>query len=350
MQPGYSGRASNMFGDYDTAIHINKEGFRDSDHPFIKSADRRIAFLGDSFTFAEQVEEPNSFVRRTETLFNGSRPPVEIMNFGIGGWDIPQYVQCYENFVRPYHPDAVVVAVYVDNDLLNSAFYQLEYGFGRPYFRLKDGRLEDVPSDPAQLDANYKKYRDRLSLRWYHHSHLYNRQKLVIWNIRQKFNLADAQKHNRDLPLDKLWKKAGYRNYRYYAQGINDPVVAEADAVTRLLLQRLQHDVEKDGARLCIALLPAPENLWPDIWPEHLKSLPGLEKIPMDFDRPFKEVNADLPELSKRGDILDLRPALREAAKAGPIFYPVDCHYNGRGQEAVAQALAEWLVPRVSGR
>lgn len=351
MRPGFVGRASNMFGDYDSAIQINKEGFRDTDHPLAKSDKRRIAFLGDSFTFAEQVEESESFARRVETLLNqkraGNLPSVEVMNFGIGGYDIPQYVQCYEAFVSKYRPDAVVVAVYVDNDLLNSAFYLLEHGFGRPYFRLKDGKLEEMPADLAQLEANYKKYQKRLRLRWYHHSHLYNRQKLVLWNIRQKFNLRSAQKNNPALSVDKLWKKSGYRNYRYYAQGLHDPIVAEADAVTRLLLQRLQADVEKDGGCLYIALLPAPENLHPEIWPERIKSLPGLEKFPMDFDRPFKEVSLALPDLAKRRDIFDTRPALRKAAKQGPIFYPVDCHYNQRGQEAVAQEIAEQLEPRV---
>lgn len=355
MQPGFVGRGANHLADWDSAIHINQEGFRDADHPVAKPANTiRIAFLGDSFTYAEQVEEADCFARRSETLLNqgrtASRPRVEVMNFGIGGWDLPQYIQCYEHFVRKYHPDIVVVAVYVDNDLLNCVIHQLEPNLGGPYFRLKDNAVEEVPADMGKLQAHYEKYTRRFALKWYHHSHLYNRQKIVLWNLRQQRNLAKAQKQNRDLPLDKLWKQSGYRNYRYYAQGINDPLVAAADAVARLLLQRLKRDVEADGAKLLVALLPAPENLAPEIWPERVKSLPGLEKITMDFERPFTEVAAALPELAKRGDILDTRPALRHGAKGGPVFFPVDCHYTLRGQTAVGDALAEWLEPRMPSK
>src|SRR5205085_1359395 len=141
---------------------INPEGFRDKEHPLVKPPHTfRIAFLGDSFTAAEQVEEPECFVRRTETLLNedlakkGIRDfQVEVVNFGIGGFEIQQYVLCYENYVRKYKPDLVVVASFVHNDLIGNVFYRQENQFGRPYYKLVDGGLEKVPADMSRLDNN----------------------------------------------------------------------------------------------------------------------------------------------------------------------------------------------------
>ena len=121
--------------------------------------------------------------------------------------------------------------------------------------------------------------------------------------------------------------------------------MTEADILTRLLLKRLRDDIVKDNGRFYVALLPAPENLWPEQWPERRKLLPGLEKATMDFDRPFKQICAFLPNMAARGELLDLRPALRQATQEGPIFFPRDSHYNRRGQEAVAQAISRWLEP-----
>lgn len=355
-KPGFRGRATNMFGEFDTALSINREGFRDTDHPLVKPPNTvRIAFLGDSFTFAEQVEEPECFVRRTETRLNEKLrarenpvPRVECMNFGIGGYEIQQYVLCYEAYVRKYRPDLVVVAFYVDNDLLGDAFYLLEDGFGRPFFRLTNGTLEEVPANPALLRQNFQKKVRRLHVHWYQSIHLYNKQKLFFWGLRQSRRLRQAQQQK--LPLQELWKEGGYKNYRYYAVGTNDPVVAEADEISRLLLKRLEADVEQDGGRLCGVMLPAHENLWPERWPERLKFLPGLKDVPMDFERPYQQLRAFLPRLEANGDLLDTRPALREADQRAPIFFRRDSHYNRNGQEAVAQALAAWLETKISAK
>jgi len=359
-KPAYRGRATNMFGEYDTEIRTNKEGFRGRDYSIAKSEKvLRIAILGDSFTFAEQVPEESTFVRRTEILFNQmlrkkntSIQQIECMNFGVGGYDTYQQALCYEAFVRKYRPDITLLAMYAHNDLLGNAFYLEDNGFGRPCFRLTNGSLQKIPADPVQLMENYRNNEDRFqAIRWYHHLHLYNLWKQALWEIRQKQKRAElAQKFATPIrnpsTIKQLWREGVYHNYRYYVDDDGkDPVVAEADAVTRLLLKRLETMVQEDGGRLCVALLPAEENLWPERWPERVKLLPGLENIPMNFERPFKRVEMFLPEITARGDLLDLRPPLRQTAATGPIFFPRDSHYNLRGQEAVAQAIAAWLEP-----
>ncbi len=365
-KPNQHARASNMFGEYDTEIRTNHEGFRDTDHPLEKQTNTvRIAFLGDSFTFAEQGEESQTFVRRSQDLtplclglyrpdwvefsHDAGSLKIECMNFGVGGYDTQQELLCYENFVRKYKPDIVVLAMYVHNDLLGNAFYLQEEGSGRPYFKLVNHELRFVPADTAKLRENESQASKRLAVRWYHQLHLYNAQKQLQWAIRQRSRRRSeaasdfASKTSPGL----LWKEDLYKNYRYYAGDGTDPVVVEANELTRLLLKQLDEEVRQNGGRFFIVLLPAEENIWPERWPERVKQLPGLKNIPMDFDRPFKRVNEFMPELAKRGDILDLRPALKKAAADGPIFWPRDSHYNVHGQEAAGQAIAAWLAGKI---
>lgn len=348
LKPGTRGRATNMFGEFDTAIQINQEGFRDSDHPLLKPPEIfRIAFLGDSFTYAEQVEEPFTFVRLSESLLNDRLAKrnelyrVECMNFGVGGYDTQQEVLCYENIVRKYKPDLVILVMYVHNDLLGNVFYTVENGFGRPYFRLERGELRKIPADRPKMEENFRNVQKRLRVRWYHHIQLYNAQKQLQWEIRQRAKHQAAL--GKAIPADKLWEQENYRNYRYYSGDGTDPVIVEANTVTRLLLQRLEKSVRADGSQFAVALLPAEENLFPERWPERVKLLPGLEKVSMDFDRPFRQVADSLPDLYRSGKALDLRSPLRLASEQGSVFWPRDNHYNGHGQKTVALAMVHWL-------
>ncbi len=354
------GRATNRMGEYDTEIRTNQEGFRDRDYSIVKPSHvLRIAFIGDSFTLAEQVEEDQTFVRRVEVELNEIlrrqgviKQEVECMNFGIGGYDTQQEVLCYEAYVRKYKPDVVVLMMYPHNDFVGNVFYLFEKTFGRPYFRLEKGLLKKVAADPLLLQENYQKSLLQHQHHWYQYLHLYNAQKNIFYLIRQgwrrkadvallKGKLQDSQN------LGKIWDVFGYRKYRYPASREDDPFIIEVDKITRLLLNRLQTMIWKDGGRFCVALLPSEENLWPERWSERAKFFPGMERFTMDFERPFRRVQSFLPEVTMRGDLLDVRPALHNASETGPVFFRHDFHYNVRGQEAVAQILLEWLGPKI---
>lgn len=350
-KPDQRTRAANMFGEYDTEIRTNHEGFRDIDHQQVKAQHvERIAILGDSFTFAEQVEGHQMFSHDVQRLVRNrdlrwllihehSRSP-ECMNFGVGGYDTQQEVLCYENIVRKYKPDIVVLAMYVHNDILGNAFYMEDEQSGRPHFRAVDGKLHFVPADVTKLKEDYAATQKRQRVRWYHHSQLYNALKQMMWEFRQ--NSRRSAESSSKPSLDQIWKTDLYKNYRYYAGDDSDPVVKEAETVTRLLLQRLADDVKADGGRLLIVLLPAEENLWPERWTERVKRLPSLDGVAMDFERPYTLVNSVFAP-QRDVCILDLRPAMKGAAARAPIFFPRDSHYNAHGQEAVGNELGNRL-------
>lgn len=98
---------------------INAQGFRgaDFDAPAVRR-ERRIACLGDSFTFGWGVEDGESYPERLQArLDEGPRRGVwQVLNCGLPGYNTWQQLRLYERVVRPEAPDIVVIGWYL-NDL-----------------------------------------------------------------------------------------------------------------------------------------------------------------------------------------------------------------------------------------
>lgn len=80
--------------------------YRTDQHGFRNSTDERSAdvmFVGDSFTEAYQVDEPETFVRRYARMA-GAR----VVNLGRAGYGPQQELAVIENLVPFYHPRLVV--------------------------------------------------------------------------------------------------------------------------------------------------------------------------------------------------------------------------------------------------
>lgn len=98
---------------------INAQGFRgvDFDAPLVQR-ERRIACLGDSFTFGWGVEDGECFpVRLQARLEEGpTRGVWQVLNCGLPGYNTWQQLRLYERVVRPEKPEVVVIGWYL-NDL-----------------------------------------------------------------------------------------------------------------------------------------------------------------------------------------------------------------------------------------
>jgi lysophospholipase L1-like esterase len=87
----------------------------------------RVAVLGDSITFGYWVAETDAFPRQLEGLLNG-RPghgPVEVLNFGVPGYNLEQATEMLRARALRFAPDVVVLALCLND--LESAF-SYEYG------------------------------------------------------------------------------------------------------------------------------------------------------------------------------------------------------------------------------
>jgi len=126
----YDGNPRGYFDSENRVVHTtNSQGFRGSEFSYEKGTGiKRIAFLGDSFTFGEGVKDGDVFTAKIEKLLNrqGGDNIYQCLNFGVGGYNTRQSVLLLKNVVYKYKPD-VVVLCYTLNDVEPDLFYYNAY-------------------------------------------------------------------------------------------------------------------------------------------------------------------------------------------------------------------------------
>lgn len=119
-------------------ITVNSHGFRGPEISTVKAAGVfRIAVLGDSYIEALQVEEDATVCFQIQHLLNtANRIPnrkYEVINCGVSGYGTAQELQMLRHHVLELQPDAVLLAVYPENDIRNN-LRSLDGDPARPYF------------------------------------------------------------------------------------------------------------------------------------------------------------------------------------------------------------------------
>lgn len=108
---------------------VNAAGLRGPEVEEEKPAGRRrVAVLGDSITFGYWVAEEDAYPRQLEGLLRTAGPrsvPVEVLNFGVPGYNLEQSLEALRARALRFGPDAVVVGLCL-NDLEGPLSY--EYG------------------------------------------------------------------------------------------------------------------------------------------------------------------------------------------------------------------------------
>ena len=140
-QPGYRSDDRVPF-----RITINEQGLR-ADHEYAAEPAEgitRIAVVGDSTTFGEEVDDQQTLPVYLEQRL----PDSEILNFGVHGYGAGQMLLLLEERVFDYRPDLVVV-VYLTLDVFRDT--EAEFVHPKPIFTVEDGRLElrNVPVPEA---------------------------------------------------------------------------------------------------------------------------------------------------------------------------------------------------------
>ncbi len=98
---------------------VNDHGMRDRPFPLKKPAGTfRVAVLGDSYTMGPGVELESIYPKRLERLlgerFEGN---FEVLNFGVGGYELEDYAEVLKDKASRFSPDLVVVGFNERNDV-----------------------------------------------------------------------------------------------------------------------------------------------------------------------------------------------------------------------------------------
>jgi HEAT repeat protein len=102
---------------------FNRDGMRDRTHTPGKPAGTfRVIGLGDSVTLGYGFPRAQAWPQQLQGLLDARGPGVEVFNVAAIGWSTRQERYAYERIARRYHPDAVVLAIVLNDmeDLANN--------------------------------------------------------------------------------------------------------------------------------------------------------------------------------------------------------------------------------------
>ena len=181
----------------------------------------------------------------------------------------------------------------------------------------------------GKLEVFAKRYEE------YYNDHFGGRELLIAGHLKIKYAL---------FPLDLEHKVlVGRDGWFYYSDEHMVDNHRGAAKFTQLQLRAWQALLEKRrdwlaarGIKYLFVVAPNKESVYPEYLPAWLKpsSATKLDQF-MDYMRVHSTV-----------EVLDLRPALREARQHGPVYYKTDTHWNLMG----AFAACETIITKVSNQ
>jgi hypothetical protein len=96
-----------------TAVVINSFGFRDREYEVPKRDKYRVIVLGDSLIFGIGMESDHTLPRRLEAYLR--RRNIEVMNFGVPGYNIADEAKFLQNTGLQFSPDLVILGICVND-------------------------------------------------------------------------------------------------------------------------------------------------------------------------------------------------------------------------------------------
>ncbi|MFO7739096.1 MAG: SGNH/GDSL hydrolase family protein [Desulfatiglandaceae bacterium] len=100
----------------DKNIRTNSHGLRDKERDWEKPEGvLRLLGLGDSFTFGYEVSSSDSYIKQLESLLNQNGEKWDVINAGVTGYNMWQYLTYFENIGYRYAPDLITIGIYFDD-------------------------------------------------------------------------------------------------------------------------------------------------------------------------------------------------------------------------------------------
>jgi hypothetical protein len=324
-------------------IEINSDGLRGPEvaleHP---ASTFRIALLGDSFIEAFEVPFEQTVGEVLERRLSALRgAPVEVLNFGVGGYGTTQELLTLQHEVWKYSPDLILLAVTTGNDISDN-YRSLNRSDYRPYYVFRGA---DLVLDNSFLRSN--EYRNR-----------------AVWTRR----LRGVVQHSRVAQLVNRVRHQGRKRDRLQENagetpqdevGLRDEVQLppttpdwqEAWRVTEGVLHLMRDECRRKHTPFALVTLTRGKVVNPvrEKREKYLREL-GAK----DLYYPDRR----LAEFGKREGIpvLNLAPAMAEQAEARHVFFHAAQdslgigHWNQEGHRVAGELMASWLAGELAGR
>jgi hypothetical protein len=293
-------------------IETNALGYRNRE--IGPKAGTRILFLGDSITFADYLDEDETFVRLVESRARAEGLDWETVNAGVGAIGLQDELAILRETGLALQPDAVVLCLYL-NDYAESLAVEVPALPGALRWSRVLGHLA---RSAARVSASASAARSALD------------QDLARWK-------AEFARAAPGAPGDPRQSRAALD--RTILRAFDDWGASwrpEAWARMEPLLDQFQQLAAEHGFRPFVVLFPV--------------------RLQVEAAFLADEPQRHFARWAGRSGcaVLDLLPPLRELAQAdatdaGPLFLDA-CHHTPRGSRAVADALFAFLGGELGAR
>ena len=315
-------------GCFQGEVVTNRWGWRDRDRSLEKPpGEFRIAVLGDSAVEDVQVKPEETLnIQMEKQLRQKGYKNVEVLGFGVEGIGTTQELIMYQERVRQFHPDLVIV-MFSWNDVMNNSSTLQPKSYGMhdwyaPYYDLgSNGELVFRPVD-ARTFNGLRTFLERHSVLTYYLERMWLHVDLPQYNHKWE-----------GLPI-------------YFATYSDDPLDAEwkqAWTVTEKVMRRMQDTVRADGAEFIVEAWPSFTDI--DLgWRERMTKEFGA--VPAKFS-PYKPEQRLREAAGTAGVTLDLLApqfiAYRDAQHMQWPYFSFTCdpHNTALGNQVSAQAIIE---------
>jgi hypothetical protein len=259
----------------------------------------------------------------------GSGLGFEVINSGTSGYGTDNELLFFRAEGSKYSPDLVVLQFCLCNDVRNN-WHELDQvdsgGARKPYF---------VPGADGLILKNYPFYgqEDLLTaIKQFLNSHI----RLYPFLREGRDRLMSSQAAGgTGVPLD----------LNVFEKNYSEPW-QKAWQVTAGLLKQLKQDVEAQGARLVVVIVPTRFQVAEKDWIRVLQAYPAMARFEWDLEKP----NRLLREILERESIvyLDLLPQFQAYSKnhQEALYLESDGHWNREGHRLAAKILTEDLIRR----
>ncbi len=313
--------------EFSVVVETNPQGFRDKPRdPAKPDGVKRVALLGDSFVEAVQVPFEKTAGQLLEQRLNdsshqnpGQAPRWEVLNFGISGHGVGQYLLAWEQYAKDYQPD--YVAILVAKFHMRRSVLKQEYGgfraskkkklWIRPTFRLEN---DELVREPARDFNEFVKTQEHLINTAFSGQRTRRKKQVITFYYARQFK-------------EQLASLFPWLGRKPRPAGPLPPTDSNADdtmvTINRKIIEELGRKVARAGSRLVI----------------------------VDAARYFADdeiISALLKEACSKngfGYVPLYEDLLKSDAGGIPTRWARDGHFNEAGNEVFAQALFAWMTP-----
>lgn len=122
------------------------------------------------------------------------------------------------------------------------------------------------------------------------------------------------------------------------------PEWAEAWEVSKALIRQLRREVEADGGRLAVVLIPDRRQVEAGYLDWAMRTYPAMAAYTWDMEHPNRVLRTFLE--AEGIPYLDLLEVFRQRTQeqGAELYYPRDGHWNVAGHRLAGEEIGAWLV------